>query len=127
MNIIDLIHRNLFLKKIFPDGLSTDVYIGPFELREAGGFSMSIHTRQKPAIPIAKWGEHGSNYDVITIQLSGNGATRVNIDNWENAKFALFIFTQEDESIHITANEADWTFDIVVETLIFQGCSTYIE
>lgn len=88
---------------------------------------MSIHTRQEPAIGIAKWGEHRYDCDVIAIHLSGNGAMRVNIDNWINARFALFTFAQHGENIHIAAHEADWMFEVIVETLIFQRCSTYIE
>jgi len=52
---------------------------------------------------------------------------RVNIDNWINARFALFTFAQHGENIHIAAHEADWMFEVIVETLIFQRCSTYIE
>lgn len=127
MKVIDLIHRNLFLKKLFPEGLSKFVYIGPLGLSEAGSFTMSIHTRQKPAIEIAKWGKHGCDYDVIAIQLSGSGATSINIENWINAGFAFFDFSQEGESINISARESSWAFELAVGTLIFQGCSVYIE
>ena len=127
MNVIDLIHRNFFLKKIFPDGLSEFVYIGPFGLSEAGGFSMSIHTRQKPAMEIAKWGAHGRDYDVIMINLLGSWATNINIENWVNSEFAVFDFSQSGENIHVSAREASWAFDVTVGTLIFQSCITYVE
>lgn len=127
MNAIDMIYSNLFLKKLFPEGLPKLVYIGPFELSEAGRFSMSIHTRQKPAIEVAKWGVHGRDYDVIAINISGSGATHINIENWVNSGFAIFDFSKNCQCIRITARETDWSFDVTVESLSFQGCSVYIE
>lgn len=127
MNIINLIHNNHFLKKIFPDGLSNFVYIGQFGLDDAGGFSMNIHTRQKPALEIVKWGVHGRNYDVVVIKLLGSGAKNINIENWINAEFAFFDFSKEGDNIRISASEVDWAFNVTVGSLGFQSCSTYIE
>ncbi len=127
MNVVDLIHSNFFLKKIFPDGLSKFVYVGQFGLDVAGTFSMNIHTRQKPALEIPKWGIHGQSYDVIVIRLLGNGARNISIENWINADFAFFDFSKEGEDIRINACGADWAFDVTVGSLGFQGCSTYID
>lgn len=126
MNVIDMIDRNLFLKKLFPDGLAGPVYIGQFGLDVAGRFSMNIHTRQKPAVEIEKWGMHGCHYDVIVIQLLGSEARNINIENWINAEYAFFDFSKQNESIHIRAQEANWAFAVTVGNLGFQGCSTYI-
>jgi L-alanine-DL-glutamate epimerase-like enolase superfamily enzyme len=67
------------------------LFIGQLGLNVAGMFSMNIHTRQKPAVEIAKWGMHGRNYDVIVIELLGSGARNINIENWINADYAFLI------------------------------------
>lgn len=127
MNVIDMIDRNLFLKKLFPSGLAGPVYIGQFGLNVAGRFSLNIHTRQKPALEIAKWGTYGRDYEVIVIELLGSGARNINIENWINADYAYFDFSKQNESIHIRAQQANWTFAVTVGNLGFQGCSTYLE
>jgi hypothetical protein len=127
MNVIDLIDSNLFLKKLFPDGLRGPVYLGQFGLDVAGRFSMNIHTKQKPAIEVSKWGLYGQSYDVIVIELLGCGARNISIENWINADFALFDFSKEGDNIRINAREADWSFGATVENFHFQRCSTYID
>lgn len=127
MNIIDLIYHDIFLRKLYPEGLSNFLHIGEFRLKEAGTFELSIHTKQKPALEISKWGVYGKNFDVVVINLSGSGARNINIANWINAGFTFFDFSKEDENIRMKAQETVWTFDIEVASLSFQNCSTYIE
>lgn len=127
MNIIEFIYHDFFLKKIYPEGLSKFLRIGQFGLQDAGTFSMSIHTKQRPALEIAKWGVYGQSYDVIVIHLLGSGAKDINISNWINTRFAFFDVSREGGDIRIQAHESDWAFDITVASLSFQSCSTYIE
>lgn len=127
MNVIDMIDGNLFLKRIFPDGLKGSMYIGQFGLNVAGQFGLNIHTRQKPVFEIPKWGVYGESYDVLVIELLGSGAKNIKIENWINADFADFNFSKKGGDICISASEADWGFEAIVERLNFQRCSTYID
>jgi len=127
MSLIEFIYHDFFLQKIYPEGLSEFVRIGQFGLQDAGTFSMSIHTKQRPAMEIAKWGVYGRSYDVIVINLLGSGAKDINISNWINTGFAFFDFSREGEDLRIHARESEWAFDITVASLSFQSCSTYIE
>lgn len=126
MNVIDMIDGNLFLKKLFPDGLAGPLYLGQFGLEGAGRFSMNIHTRQRPAIEVAKWGIYGKHYDVIVIELLGCGVKNVSIENWINADYAVFDFSKKGQDIRIAASGAEWAFEATVASFNFQRCSTYI-
>jgi hypothetical protein len=77
MNIIELIYHDLFLKRLYPEGLSNIVGVGQFCLKDAGTFSMSIHTRKKPALEIPKCGIYGDSYDVVVLNLSGSGPKKL--------------------------------------------------
>ncbi|MFJ5300120.1 hypothetical protein ACIQAL_26820 [Pseudomonas sp. NPDC088368] len=127
MNAIDMICSNLFLTKLFPEGLTEPIYIGQFGLDVAGRFSMNIHIQQKPAIKVARWGKYGDHYDVIVIRLLGCEAKNISFENWINADFAFFDFSKEGDDIRITAREANWAFDVTVGNFNFQGCNTYID
>ncbi|WP_052074955.1 hypothetical protein [Pseudomonas lutea] len=126
MNILDHINNNLFLKKIFSDGLKEKILIGQLGLDVEGRFSINLHTMQKPSIEIPKWGAHGHNYDVIVIKLLGSNATDLSIKNWRNISYSHFFVTQEDGRLHLRAGEGNWHFSALVETLGFQECSTYL-
>ena len=126
MNILDHINNNLFLKKIFSDGLKEKILIGQVGFDVEGRFSINLHTKQKPSIEVAKWGVHGHNYDAIVIKLLGSNATDLSITNWRDISYAHFFITQEDGRLHLRASEGNWDFSAVVQTLGFQECSTYL-
>ncbi|MGP1086003.1 hypothetical protein ACJ8LB_22210, partial [Serratia sp. CY58181] len=57
MNLLDFVRRNEFLKKVFPNGLEESVYIGQIVFDVEGRLSVKIHTHQKPAVDVSKWGD----------------------------------------------------------------------
>ena len=83
MNILDIIDNNLFLKKLYPDGLF-NFYIGKIELNTFNRLTIVFHLREKPAINIAKWGEWGKEYDIITAEFIGSDVKKIQINNWQN-------------------------------------------
>jgi hypothetical protein len=56
MNLFDFVRRNEFLTKVFPNGLEGSVYIGQIVFDVEGRLSVKIHTHQKPAVDVSKWG-----------------------------------------------------------------------
>ncbi|MFK3796311.1 hypothetical protein [Pseudomonas sp. NPDC088444] len=127
MNIIDLIDNNLFLKKLYPNGLSEQVFIGQFGLDVEGRFYLNIHTRQSPQFKIEKWGEQGRDYDVIVIKLIGTYLTEFSTKNWFNVSYAPLHASSNSNTISLASTEANWEFHATFKSLSFQSCSTYCE
>ena len=124
MNIIDCIENNLFLKKIFPDGLE-EVLVGQFGLEE-GRFSITLHTRSKPASETAKWGVWGKNYDVIAFELMGGGIKEIEIQNWDAFDFAPLACHRSGNELLVELIGSNWSFKLSCAVLVFQRSSTYI-
>jgi hypothetical protein len=124
MNIIESIDNNLFLKKIFPEGIG-DALIGQFGL-DRGRFSVNIHTHAKPAKETHKWGIWGKNYNVIVIELLGEGLTQIEIQNWDKFESMLIHCDKNEDDITISSGRDDWAFKVCCKSLTFQKCSTYI-
>ncbi|HAS6364006.1 TPA: hypothetical protein RQJ98_004298 [Vibrio vulnificus] len=59
MNFFSFIRRDEFIKKLFPQGLTDDVYLGQIKLDVEGRMSINVHTKQKPEIEVKKWGKWG--------------------------------------------------------------------
>lgn len=125
MNIIDLISRNLFLNKLFPEGLAGDILLGKLSFTQ-GRMELSIHTQQKPAVEVEKWGMWGTDYNVIALELLGNAGKYVHIENWWHADFAPVNLIKENGISMLTQRGDNWSVKIDVDNLIFQRSSTYI-
>lgn len=125
MNIIDLIGRNPFLDKLFPEGLAGDVLLGQLSF-SVGRMALNIHTQQKPAVEVEKWGKWGTNYNVIVLELLGNGGKYVHIENWWHADFAPANLIQENGISMLIQRGDNWSIKIDVDNLGFQRGSTYI-
>ncbi|NHZ36150.1 hypothetical protein [Massilia rubra] len=125
MNVIDLISRNLFLNKLFPEGLRGDVLLGQLSF-SVGRMELGIHTQQKPAVETEKWGTWGTDYNVIVLHLSGYGGKYVHIENWWHADFAPVDLIEENGIAMLTQRGDNWSIKIDVDDLIFQRGSTYI-
>ncbi|MCC8466700.1 hypothetical protein [Photorhabdus bodei] len=127
MNIIDFISRNIFLKQIFPNGLTESVLLGQIGLNVGGQLSLNIHTQQKPEQEVSKWGIWGKNYNVIVIRLLGLGGENVIINGCKKINYGKINVIKGDNRTFITQTGDEWFIEIDVDHLIFQGCDTYID
>ena len=126
MNIVDVVSENLFLKKLFPQGLQGEMLLGQIGFTLGGRISLNIITRQKPAIEIEKWGTWGKDYNVIIIELLGACSGDICLGNWENADFAGLSVSRDDENgAYLIRQEGEkWNIKIEFEVLVFQRCMT---
>jgi hypothetical protein len=126
MSLIDIIHRNQFLKELFPDGLNDDILIGQIGLDVDGMFSLNLHTTQAAVKDVSKWGERSKDYNVIVIKLLGTHLTDLKTTNWTNIAPAKLSLSMEGDSIRLSCSGTAWSFSASFETLTFQSCSTYL-
>jgi len=126
MDIIKIL-GNVFLEKIFPNGLVDPVFIGQIGFDVDGRISLNIHTKQKPSIETEKWGVWGKNYNVIVIKLNGICKDSAIIKNWKKAEYAPLSIGNNGETLIISQMGQDWNIELECIALIFNGCSTYIE
>ena len=125
MDIISKIDNNIFLKKLFPDGLTDPLFLGQIGFDVVGGLSLNLHTKQKPSIVIVKWGEWGKDYCVIVIKLQGMCGDSAILKNWKAADYAHLTIVDNIETFTISQTGSNWSIELDCETFIFQGCSTY--
>jgi len=126
MNILDFVRRKEFLAKIYPGGLVDDVYLGQIMLDVQGRISLNIHTKQKPALDVAKWGVWGKDYDVVVIELNGSGCTDINISNWNLASYAKLNLLSKESGRYLHQKKDGWEISLNFDDFIFQKCSIYI-
>jgi hypothetical protein len=127
-NIIDIINKNEFLKRIYPDGLS-NIKLGRINLYFENKIEFAVYTNQKPAFSPDKWGIWGINYTTVVLLFSGHFIKNIQIHNWQNNKLdncSVEILEKEKfYRIHIIGN--NWDILLELENLIFQSSSVYIE
>lgn len=126
MQLLEIVRDKHFLARLFPYGLIDEVYLGQLSLDVTGRISLTIHTKQKPAIEIKKWGVWGEDYDVIAIELTGTGCGDIAIQNWKTVDYSLAVITEENGKRVLRQNGDDWSIYIEFEDFLLQGCSTYI-
>ncbi|OCG00874.1 Imm50 family immunity protein [Gilliamella sp. wkB112] len=126
MNIIDQIERNMFLEKVFPNGLDNNLLIGNLDLRLDGNLLVDIHTLQKPHIEISKWGTWNKDYNVIVIKILCSGLSEMHITNWVANKFSAVNFFYKNNRYIISSKEENSSVSITCSGLTFQECNTYI-
>ena len=126
MNIIDCIDRNSHLKTIFPDGITGDVLLGQIGFDADGRIRLHIHTRQKPAIEVAKWGKWSDQFNVVVVKLLGHGGGHVKIRNWKNAEFMACDVSKTGDTFLISQHGDDWDIEITFSDLLFQGYDVYL-
>lgn len=127
MNIFSFIRRDEFIKKLFPNGLTDDVYIGQIKLDVEGRVSICIHTKQKPNVEVQKWGEWGEKYNVIVIELNGTGCESVAIDNWNLVSYSKLHILEDNNSRYLSQTGENWSLKIKFDDFIFQRCQVYID
>lgn len=129
MNILNVIDKNLFLKKLYPNGLF-NFYIGRIELNTFNTLTIVFHLREKPAIDIAKWGEWGKEYNVITAELIGSDIKKIQINNWQNNNQEVCnckIDKTTNDYISLTFSGCNWSVELILKSLILQRNTTYLE
>ena len=72
-------------------------FLGQLSLDVTGRISLTIHTKQKPAIETQKWGAWGEGYNVIAIELIGIRCSDIAIRNWKGADNSLVVITKEND------------------------------
>lgn len=126
MNLIDVISRNHFLKEIFPEGLQASLLIGQIGFDLGNRFSLNIHTKQRPAKAIAKWGAWGKDYDTVVICMLGQLVGDIVISNWDQVDYAQLICEQIGDRHLISTRNEGWEVQLSFGSLVFQECRTYI-
>ncbi|MGY3727095.1 MULTISPECIES: hypothetical protein [Cobetia] len=110
MDLLDLVEKNIFLNKLFKDGITKSVKIAKLDLAKDGRSEMNVHITQEPSIEVKKWGVWGKHYNTINLVLSGGSVVDVEVKNWDKLVFCdlmikkegnLFYLSQEDENSHI--------------------------
>lgn len=127
MNIIDVISYNNFLKSLFPNGMDDNVLIGKLSFELGGRFGVSIHTKQRPAKEVPKWGKWGVDYNVIVIHLLGGNGEVVNIKNWRDVEYSSVYLEKCENGFSIQQSGASHDIYFLFDALTFQNCTTYIE
>lgn len=127
MNLFSYVTRSEFIKKLFPNGLSEDVYLGQIILDVEGRISINIHTKQKPDIEVKKWGKWGVNYNVVVIGLSGVGCDDISINNWSVSGYSNLKIVEDNGSKYLSQSGEEWSLKIKFEDFIFQHCEVYID
>lgn len=128
MNILEIISNNIFLKKLYPEGLF-NFFVGRIEITAFRSFTAVLHMKEKPAINVVKWGQWGVNYDVVTIELTGSITKKLNITNWQNnnGEICNCEVSKTTGGFHLLVfSTATWRVEIEAESLIFQRNTTYI-
>lgn len=125
MNIIDAISRNHFLKDIYPTGLTEGVMIGHVGFDLDDRFSLNIHTKQRPAKEIPKWGQWGEDYNVVVICLLGVQIRNIEISHWDRTSFSPMHCTAAGKNYTISIGELEWKISLTFSSLVFQECHTY--
>jgi hypothetical protein len=126
MNLLDSINNNMFLKTLFPEGLTEKILIGQIAFDVEGRFSINLHTMQKPSIEVKKWGSYGRDYDVIVIKLLGSNVSAFSVTHWREVSYSDICLIKTDTLLELSAAEENWAVHAVFETLGFQECSTYL-
>jgi hypothetical protein len=126
MNLIDVISRNHFLKEIFPEGLQASVLIGQIGFDLGSRFSLNIHTKQRPAKEIVKWGTWKKDYDTVVLCLLGQLVGDIVISNWGQVDYAQLICEQIGDRHLIRTRNEGWEVQLSFGSLVFQECRTYI-
>lgn len=127
MNFFSFIRRDEFIKKLFPQGLTDDVYLGQIKLDVEGRLSINVHTKQKPEIEVKKWGKWGENYNVIVLVLNGTGCDNISIDNWSSFGYSKLNIIEDYDSRYISQSGENWKLKIKFDEFIFQHFEVYID
>lgn len=127
MQILELCNNKDFLGRLFPEGLTEDVYLGQIMLSMEGRCVINIHTKQRPAIEIPKWGKWGEEYNVVVIIVSATGCRSIGIDNWQLGYYSPLELVLSNDKKFLSQKNSEWSLLIEFDSLQFQKCDTYLD
>ncbi|MBF7142703.1 MULTISPECIES: hypothetical protein [Pseudomonas] len=127
MNLLDILDHKHFLVNLFPEGLDKNLMIGQVNFDFLGNTTVSLHTRQQPAIEVKKWGRWGVRYNVIVVKISSSIVKKFSAKNISGALYAKVDVQQVENGIRLTQRADDWSFDLVCGYLMFDSCSVYLD
>lgn len=123
---IDKIDNNVFLKKVFPAGLTETILLGKFSIDLSGYCNIDFHVRQEPKIKLNKFGNWNEDFNIVVLKLKGKIYGSILINKWLNNDFVELIFEEFDDYFVMRAEKNDFKFYVELEGLIFQELSAYI-
>ncbi|GBU10364.1 hypothetical protein AwWohl_15020 [Gammaproteobacteria bacterium] len=127
MNLIDLTSYNPFLTSLYPHGLANPLMIGNINLEWGRRVYIDVHTKQKPAKEVKKWGVWGEDYDVVVIKLSCSRGDIVEIKNWHNVNYGTLKIDKGNDGFILNFKSASCEIKLSCDIFIFKNCSTYID
>lgn len=126
-DLFNYISRKSFLQSLFPEGLTEPVLFGQISLDVFGYTLIGLHTKQRPAIEVAKWGVWGQDYDVIVVTLLGGVENDFIMSGWSVRKYLPFDVLVEGDRKFLMQDDGDKKMRIEFSELIFQKCDSYLE
>jgi hypothetical protein len=123
---IDKLDNNIFLKKLFPNGIVSPMLIGRFNLDLSGYCDIDIHVKQEPALNLKKYGNWGEDFNVIVLKLKGKVCGDILITNWSKNEFVDLEFAELNKGWILKAQKNDFKFYTELDGLIFQEISVYL-
>lgn len=127
MNLLDILDHKHFLVNLFPEGLDKNLMIGQVSFDFLGNSTVSLHTRQRPAIEVKKWGKWGEAYNVIVVKISSARVKEFSAKNISDALYAGVDVQQVENGFRLVQRTDDWSFDLVCGYLMFDSCSVYLD
>ena len=127
MNLMDAIERNVFLEKVFPEGVADTLEIRQLCLEKSGRTTIRILVKQKPAIDVKKWGEWNKDFDTLGVVLTGSSIHNVEIENWEGSGPSSLNVSKKDDLFCFLQEGNDWKISFSCDSFIFEEIVTGLE
>jgi len=124
----NLIDNNVFLKTLYPSGISGKVFIGNFSFSIGNRVEIDLHTRELPERDVEKWGEKSVTYNTVVIHLTSNLLKDARIINPNLFEMCEVRLEQEPSGfVVISAFGKNWEFFVRADGFLFNKCSVYID
>jgi hypothetical protein len=135
MNILNIIYNNIFIKQLYPDGISklalTNLRFDCF-----GNIELTLQIQKKPNIDVTKWGKWEKDFNIVALKITSNMLENIDIVNWKNVKLEecdyKITLLKEDitNSINNLYNiifyKEDWQVILTTKSLLYQEANVYI-
>ncbi|MCD5362662.1 immunity 50 family protein [Chromobacterium aquaticum] len=127
MDLLNRIARNTFLLDLFPSGLEQPLFLGQISLDVGGRLSFKLHTRQRPAMEVRKWGQWERDYNTIVIKLFAHAGADIRISNWREARYCALQLEVDGETLRLKQASGAFSLELALSHLLFQECSVYMD
>ena len=108
---LDYFGNTFFLKKLYPEGVFNSIYINEVLISLNGASEFNFFIKQKPLVPVKKWGEWEKDFNALCVKTSSNVRVNevsiLNSDALGYNKLDIYIensylnFTSKRENSHI--------------------------